>query len=141
MLDTPALNNGPMFCPKCGEPEVHRSHRRGRLEHLVSHMGWYPFRCTACGHRFSRWEPAAGLAPARSRRVVRFWVIGGLVFLAVAAIDLALTLNSRREAATQAPSALVKESPIVPSEATVSCGADGTAARTDNCFEIRFRGR
>jgi predicted RNA-binding Zn-ribbon protein involved in translation (DUF1610 family) len=39
-------------CPKCGSVYLVRSHRKG-LEQLVSACGIFPYRCDACGHRFS----------------------------------------------------------------------------------------
>jgi len=40
-----------MLCPKCKIDHAHRSHRKG-LEHLAGLMGYYPYRCRECGHRF-----------------------------------------------------------------------------------------
>lgn len=39
-------------CSKCGTEIVRRSHRRGPLEHLLSLILIFPFRCQLCDHRF-----------------------------------------------------------------------------------------
>lgn len=39
-------------CPQCGRDFVRRSHREGTLEHLLSVVFVYPFRCQLCAHRF-----------------------------------------------------------------------------------------
>jgi hypothetical protein len=39
-------------CPNCGEAHVHRGHRRGLVEHLLSILYVYPFRCQLCRHQF-----------------------------------------------------------------------------------------
>lgn len=38
-------------CPSCGEGHVGRTNRLG-LEHALSALYVYPFRCRICGHRF-----------------------------------------------------------------------------------------
>ena len=43
---------GRPHCPDCGSTAVLRSHRRGRLEYLLSLVYLYPFRCVVCNHRF-----------------------------------------------------------------------------------------
>ena len=41
-------------CPRCGAPNLYRTHRRSNLERLVSMMSRrYPVRCDACG--WTRW--------------------------------------------------------------------------------------
>lgn len=40
-----------MICPKCNEDRLHRSHRRGLWEHLLSWFMKYPYRCQNCGTR------------------------------------------------------------------------------------------
>ena len=40
-----------MVCPKCKVDHAHRSHRKG-LEHIAALLGYYPYRCRECGHRF-----------------------------------------------------------------------------------------
>jgi len=39
-------------CPKCGSGYLVRSHRQG-WEQLISVLGVFPYRCDACGERFS----------------------------------------------------------------------------------------
>jgi transposase-like protein len=41
-------------CPSCRSEYVVRSHRT-LLEKLVSLVGIFPYRCDACGSRFSLW--------------------------------------------------------------------------------------
>ena len=41
-----------LHCSKCGKAVVRRSHRRGALEHLLSLILIFPFRCQLCDHRF-----------------------------------------------------------------------------------------
>lgn len=48
----------PRVCPKCGDPRVLRSHRRNRLENLLSSLNYYPYRCQICQHRFVAKAPA-----------------------------------------------------------------------------------
>jgi DNA-directed RNA polymerase subunit RPC12/RpoP len=57
-----------MLCPKCKTDHAHRSHRAGWREHLAHMVGYRPYRCHECSHRFLNFryslpEPAA--APAR----------------------------------------------------------------------------
>jgi len=40
-------------CPKCGEFNVRRSHKRG-MDFLFRAIGMVPFRCNICEHRFYR---------------------------------------------------------------------------------------
>jgi predicted RNA-binding Zn-ribbon protein involved in translation (DUF1610 family) len=46
-------------CPKCGSAYVLRSHRKG-LEQLISAFGIFPYRCDACGERFSLFGESRG---------------------------------------------------------------------------------
>jgi hypothetical protein len=39
-------------CPDCGSTLVHRSHRIGLSEEMLSMAYVYPFRCQSCMHRF-----------------------------------------------------------------------------------------
>ena len=41
-----------MQCPKCQSDSAHRSHRVGLKEHLASIVGYHPYRCRKCKHRF-----------------------------------------------------------------------------------------
>jgi hypothetical protein len=53
-----------MVCPKCKADSAHRSHRVGLKEHVSSIVGYHPYRCRKCKHRFlslrySQPEPAS----------------------------------------------------------------------------------
>src|SRR3989442_6296753 len=39
-------------CPLCEGNTIHRSHRRGIIEHLASAISIYPYRCDDCNNRF-----------------------------------------------------------------------------------------
>ncbi len=39
-------------CPSCGQSRVRRCHREGLLEHALSGVYIYPFRCQLCARRF-----------------------------------------------------------------------------------------
>jgi DNA-directed RNA polymerase subunit RPC12/RpoP len=41
-----------MLCPKCQTEHAHHSHRAGLGEHLASILGYRPYRCHKCSHRF-----------------------------------------------------------------------------------------
>ena len=41
-----------MLCPKCKIDTAHRSHRVGLRERLTSIVGYVPYRCRQCSHRF-----------------------------------------------------------------------------------------
>lgn len=41
-----------MLCPKCKSDSAHRSHRVGLKERLTSMVGYVPYRCRQCSHRF-----------------------------------------------------------------------------------------
>lgn len=43
---------GTLRCPKCSQPRVRRCPREGVLEHLLSAVYVYPFRCQLCTRRF-----------------------------------------------------------------------------------------
>ncbi len=43
-------------CPRCGQDIVQRVRRRGLLDHLLSTVYIYPFRCQVCFHRFSTFQ-------------------------------------------------------------------------------------
>jgi hypothetical protein len=47
-----------MLCPKCKIDHAHRSHRTGLVERLGSLIGYYPYRCRECGHRFLQFRYA-----------------------------------------------------------------------------------
>ena len=68
-----------MQCPKCKLDRAHRSHRKGVWERIVSLIGYYPFRCRQCEHRFlqyrylmpkaERGEPSSAEREIRSTRM------------------------------------------------------------------------
>lgn len=42
----------PAQCPECQSKQVRRSRRRGALERIFSLLGYLPYRCRDCKHRF-----------------------------------------------------------------------------------------
>jgi len=48
-----------MNCPKCGSPDVRRSHDHGVLAGLLRIVGRWPYRCRSCRSRFYRSGPAS----------------------------------------------------------------------------------
>jgi DNA-directed RNA polymerase subunit RPC12/RpoP len=48
-----------MLCPKCKVDHAHRSHRTGLVERLAGLIGYYPYRCRECGHRFLQFRYAS----------------------------------------------------------------------------------
>jgi hypothetical protein len=63
-----------MLCPKCKTDGAHRSHRAGLTERLVSIVGFFPYNCGDCHHRFlwfrhSSSEAAASLNPSAEREI------------------------------------------------------------------------
>ena len=45
------------ICPRCSQPNSHRSHRKSAWERLLGLAFIHPFRCQACTHRFFRLKP------------------------------------------------------------------------------------
>ena len=43
----------PFPCPHCKSGRVHRSHRQGPLDQLLSRLGAELRRCHDCGHRYA----------------------------------------------------------------------------------------
>jgi hypothetical protein len=43
-------------CPQCGRDFVKRTHREGLIEHVLSAVYVYPYRCQLCTHRFRAME-------------------------------------------------------------------------------------
>ena len=58
-----------MLCPKCKSDSAHRSHRDGPRERLTSIVGYVPYRCRQCSHRFLkfRYSFPDPIAPATGR--------------------------------------------------------------------------
>ena len=57
-----------MLCPKCKTDSAHRSHRVGLKERLTGIVGYLPYRCRQCSHRFLSvrcLSPESAAAPAR----------------------------------------------------------------------------
>ena len=48
-----------MLCPKCKIDHAHRSHRKGLVERLGGLIGYHPYRCRECGHRFLQFRYAS----------------------------------------------------------------------------------
>jgi hypothetical protein len=40
------------LCPKCGSPDVRRSHDEGAIAAVLRMLGRWPFRCRSCRSRF-----------------------------------------------------------------------------------------
>lgn len=55
-----------MRCPKCKTDSASRSRRAGPIERLFGVVGYYPYRCQACGHRFRsfRYSPPVRTKPS-----------------------------------------------------------------------------
>lgn len=43
-----------MNCLACNSERVRRSRRKGTLEHILSWLSVYPYRCLACWGRFGK---------------------------------------------------------------------------------------
>ena len=87
-----------MDCPKCHEDRAHRSHRHGLRERIASLVGYYPYRCRQCGHRFLRFRYAepkvksgtekeiratrASLKWRHKKQEIWLYALGFLIFLA-----------------------------------------------------------
>jgi hypothetical protein len=57
-----------MLCPKCKTDRAHRSHRAGWRDHLAHMVGFRPYRCRECSHRFLNFRyslPEPAVAPAQ----------------------------------------------------------------------------
>lgn len=59
-----------MKCPRCNEAkDLRRSHAQGFWEERVlGALGWFPFRCRTCGHRFHRMGSKHDRARWRKRK-------------------------------------------------------------------------
>ena len=55
-----------MRCPKCKIDSGSRSRRAGPLERLLGIVGYYPYRCQGCSHRFRSfgYSPRLRAAPS-----------------------------------------------------------------------------
>ena len=62
-----------MNCPKCAKSTAHRSHRSW-LDYAISWLGFLPYRCKECQHRFYAWrggESSARLRNPEERRIMK----------------------------------------------------------------------
>lgn len=62
-----------MICPKCGKRTAHRSHR-SLLDRTVSLVGYKPYRCRECTHRFYAYrggEESEKLRTSEERRILK----------------------------------------------------------------------
>ena len=62
-----------MNCPKCGQGAAHRSHRT-QLDWTISWLGFKPYRCKECQHRFYAYrdgETSARLRTPEERRIMK----------------------------------------------------------------------
>ena len=46
----------PLRCPSCESQDIRRSKRQGILDGLSSILGFLPYRCEDCNHRFFKWS-------------------------------------------------------------------------------------
>lgn len=51
-------------CPRCGNRELRRSHRRGPVDHVLALVKLRPFRCEFCEIRFHAYQSSP--APRRT---------------------------------------------------------------------------
>ena len=61
-----------MICPKCGNNRAHRSHRSFG-ERVIGWLGFKPYRCKDCQHRFYAYRSGEGsdkLRTAEERRIM-----------------------------------------------------------------------
>jgi transposase-like protein len=93
------------ICPKCGSQRIHRSHRRGAGEHVLSICGLKSRRCHECNTRFV----TLGSSTLFRNDVDRLFRKLSVVLLAavalVAVVSIVLWL-SRREANPSTSAAL-----------------------------------
>ncbi len=62
-----------MICPKCGKSTAHRSHRSFR-DRIISWLGFKPYRCRDCNHRFYAYrsgESSEKMRTAEERRIMK----------------------------------------------------------------------
>jgi hypothetical protein len=63
-----------MLCPKCQTDRAHRAHRAGLSERFASIVGYCPYRCHKCSHRFLSFryslpEPAIPPSPGAEQEI------------------------------------------------------------------------
>jgi hypothetical protein len=56
------------ICSKCDGVDLRRSHRRNRVEMILSWIGILPWRCRDCGERFLRFMAAERNALPKDHR-------------------------------------------------------------------------
>lgn len=62
-----------MNCPKCGKSTAHRTHRKW-WDYSVSWLGFMPYSCKDCQHRFLAWrsgELSPRLRTPEERRIMK----------------------------------------------------------------------
>jgi hypothetical protein len=62
-----------MICPKCGNNRAHRSHR-SLSERAIGWVGFRPYRCKDCQHRFYAYRGGEGsekLRTGEERRIMQ----------------------------------------------------------------------
>lgn len=62
-----------MICPKCGNSRAHRSHRVW-FDWVITLLGFKPYRCKDCSHRFyahRSGENSAVLRTSEERRILK----------------------------------------------------------------------
>ncbi len=45
-----------MICPKCSEPDAHRSHRQGLKDRVWGWFSMIPYRCKKCNIRYYAYQ-------------------------------------------------------------------------------------
>jgi DNA-directed RNA polymerase subunit RPC12/RpoP len=85
-----------MECPNCKSTRIHRSRRRGVVEHAaLPAVAVYPYRCSGCGRRFRRFHPDRPLERPRVLRDPPPWLraLGWTVFALALSLVLAFALT------------------------------------------------
>jgi hypothetical protein len=109
------------ICPNCGAPGVHRSHRKGFTERLLSLVGARVRRCHACNVRFARLFSStlyvADIRHALRRAAFLLLMLAGAAFVLVVMLWL-----------------MRKQAAIGPSDAML--GKTGDCRKTGDCLHL-----
>ncbi len=97
------------ICPKCGTSGVHRSHRKGLTERLLSLAGARVRRCHACNIRFVRLFSSTVYIDDARRALRRAAIL--FLMLAGAALVLLVMLWLMNKQAAIGPSEVLLEIP------------------------------